>query len=126
MGITNSGRAEITNLAGDVDSPTAFTYLELGDDNTAFAATQTALISAITGNGLARASATVTQEETTVSNDTLQLTHQWTVTGSETVKEIGIFNASSGGDMLARKVLSSAKSLSSGDTYTGTYKIIVG
>jgi len=124
MGVTQAGLDMVTNLLGDVDSPTAFGYLELGDDNTAFTNSQTALISAITGNGLARAAATVTQEDTTYTDDTLQLTYQWTVSGSETVKEAGIFNASSAGTMLARKVLTSAKSLSSGDTYSLTYSVI--
>ena len=125
MGITNAGLAEVTALLGDVGSPTAFTYLALGSDNTAFNASQTALGSEITGNGLARASATVTQETTTETNDTLRLQHQWSVTGSETVREAGIFNASSGGTMLARKVLTTPQSLSNGDTFTYTYDIVV-
>lgn len=124
MGITNSGKAEMSNLFGNVSSPTAFTYLALGSTATAFTATQTALVAEITGNGLARASATVTQETTTVTDDTTQLTKQWTASGTETVREAGVFNASSSGTMAARKVLGTAQALVSGNTFTWTHSVI--
>lgn len=124
MGITKAALAELSNLTGDVSSPTAFSHIALGDSNTAFAASQTALQSEITGNGLARAAATVTQQTTTETDDTTRFVHQWTVTGSETVREVGIFNDASAGTMLARKVLGTSRSLGSGDTYTYTYNII--
>jgi len=123
MGIPNSALSELSGLAGNVGSKTAFTYLELGTSDTAFSASQTALQAAITDSGLARASATVSQQTTTQTNDTLRLTHQWTATGSKTIKEAGVFNGASGGTMLARTVLGTARSLSSGDTYTFTYDI---
>ena len=125
MGITNSGLSVVSGLIGATGSETAFTYLELGTGTTAFAATQTALVTAITDSGLARAAATVSQETTTATDDTLQLTKQWTASGSKTVAETGIFNGSSGGTMLARTKLTSARALTSGDTYTYTYQIIL-
>jgi len=125
MGITNAGLAVVSGLIGDTGSETAFTYLELGTGTTAFAATQTALVTAITDSGLARASATVSQETTTATDDTLQLTHQWTASGSKTVAEAGIFNGASGGTMLARTKLTTARALTSGDTYTYTYSIVL-
>jgi len=115
---------ELSGLTGNTGSKTAFTYLELGTSDTVFAASQTALQAAITDSGLARAAATVSQQTTTQTNDTLRLLHQWTASGSKTVKEAGIFNASSGGTMLARKVLDTARAITSGDTYTYTYDII--
>lgn len=124
MGITNAGKAEMSNLFGGVDSPTEFTYLALGSTATAFAATQTALVAEITGNGLARHVATVTQETTTVTDDTTQLTYQWTASGTETVREAGVFNASSGVIMAARKVLGTAQALVSGNTFTWTHSVI--
>ena len=124
MWISSAGKAQLAGLAGNTGSPTAFTYLELGDSNTAFAVGQTALQSAITGNGLARAAATVSRTTTTVTNDTLSLAKTWTASGSETVREAGVFNASSTGVMLARKVLDTARALSSGSSYTYTYTII--
>jgi len=123
MGITNAGLAEAAGLLGDTGSPSAFTYLALGSGDTAFAATQTALVSEITDTGLERASATVSRTTTTVTNDTLKLTHQWTATGDVTVKEAGVFNAASSGDMLARKVLDSSVTLANTDTYTWTHNI---
>jgi len=126
MGITNAGKAEMSNLFGDVDSPTAFTYLALGSGSTAFAVTQTALVTEITGNGLARTatSVAITQETTTVTDDTTQFVKTWTASGTETVREAGIFNASSGGDMAARKVLDTAQALVSGNTFTWTHSVI--
>ena len=111
-------------LTGNTGSPSAFTYLALGDTATAFAVTQTALANEITANGLARASATVSRTTTTYTNDTLRLTHDWDVTGTQMVREAGIFNAASNGDMLARRVTAQAYSLVNGDDFTYTYDII--
>jgi hypothetical protein len=124
MGVTNAGLAEVAGLVGNTGSPTAFTYLAVGSGTTAFAATQTALVTEITDTGLARASATVSRTTTTATNDTLSLSKQWTATGAVTVKEAGIFNASSAGDMLARKVLDSSVTLATDDTYTWTHTIV--
>ena len=124
-GITNAGKAAIAGKIGGVGSVADFDYLELGDDSTAFSATQTALGSAITGNGLGRASATASLTTTTVTNDTLKLVHEWTASGSETVREIGAFNAASAGTMVYRGVLSMARSLTSGSTYELTVKLII-
>ncbi len=123
MGTTNAGLAEIAGLSGDTGSPTEFTYLALGTGTTAFSATQTALVSEISANGLARAEATASRITDTVANDTLQLTYKWTATGAQTFAEIGAFNASSGGDMAWRQVISPAKSLPSGSDYTLTIQI---
>lgn len=124
MGATQAALGEISGLAGNTGSKTAFTYLALGSGSTAFASSQTALVTEITANGLARHAATVSQEDTTYTDDTLQLTYQWTATGSQTVKEAGVFNAASSGTMAARKVLDSSVSLTSGDTYTWTHQLI--
>ena len=124
MGLQNLGLAAMAGLTGNTGSITAFTYLELGTDATAFAATQTALVSAITTSGLARAAATVSRTTTTVTNDTLRLLKLWTASGTQTVREAGIFNAAASGTMLARKVLGTARSLVSGDTFSYTYDII--
>lgn len=119
--LMNAGFAQLALLAGDA-SAVPFTYLELGTSSTAVAASQTALQSAITTNGLERAAATVSRVTTTQTNDTLQLVKTWTSTGSHTVEEVGVFNAASAGTMLAR-ALTSTKVIVSGETITGTYKI---
>jgi len=119
MGCTNAGKSEIAGLAGNTGSCTAFTALAYGTGSTAFAATQTALVTESQ-----RAAAVVTRTTTTVSNDTLQLSKTFTASTTETVKEVGIFNnATSAGTMLCRTVLGTPRSLTSGDTYTATYKV---
>jgi len=124
MGFQNAGFAELSALAGNVGTPSAFTYLAVGTGTGAHDATDTTLDTEETGSGLARAAATVTQVTTTVTNDTLQLVKAWSVTGSKTLGEQGTFNASSSGDMLQRTALSPTRSVVSGDTYTLTVKIV--
>lgn len=119
--VTSAGKALLASLAGDA-SAVPFTYLALGTSTTAPAIGQTTLVSEITTSGLARAAATVSRTTTTVTNDTLQLVYTWTASGSVTVEEIGVFNASSGGTMLSR-ALTSTKTLSNGETLTGTYRL---
>lgn len=121
--IVNAGKAEIANLVGNVSSPTAFTYIAVGTSTTAVAAGQTALQAEISTNGLSRAAATVSRTTTTTTNDTLTLVKAFTVTGSSTVEEIGVFNASSSGTMLGR-ALTTSKSVANGDQLTCTYNII--
>ncbi len=125
MGITNAGLAEVCGLIGNTGSPTAFTYLANGSGSTAFVATQTALVTENTTNGSARAAATVSRTTTTATNDTLSLVKQWTATGAITIKEAGVFNDSSAGDMLARKVLDATVTLADTDTWTWTHLITV-
>ena len=119
--ITNAGLDEITNLLGNVSSPVAFTFLAVGTGSTAANATDTALETEITDSGLARAAATVSQETTTVSNDTLQLLKSFTVTGTKAVTECGAFNDASAGTILGRQVFA-AINVVNGDTLQITYK----
>lgn len=121
--ITNAALAAVSGLVGNVDSQTAFTYLEVGTSSTAESADHTALQAAITDTGLARAAATVSRQTTTQTNDTLQLYKQWTATGTKAVEEVGIFNAASTGVMLGRK-LTGTKTVNNGETLTVTYKIV--
>ena len=118
-GITNAGKAAVAGLVGNTGSITAFTYLAYSSGTTAFAATQTALVT----TDSQRSAATVTRTTTTVTNDTLQLTKTFSISSTETAAEGGIFNASSGGTMLARVVFSPARSMASGDTLAYTHKI---
>lgn len=121
--ITNAGLGVISGLVGNVGSEVAFTYLAVGTSNTAESAAHTALQAEITDSGLERAAATVSQETTTQTDDTLQLTKTWSVTGTKTVEEIGAFNDASAGTMLGRK-LTTSKSVVSGDTLIGTYQFV--
>ena len=119
--VVTAGKAQLALLAGDA-SATPFTYLEVGTSSTAVSAGQTALQAAITDSGLARAAATVSRTTTTVTNDTLSLVYTWTASGSKTIEEIGVFNASSSGTMLSR-ALTGSKSITSGETIQATYTI---
>lgn len=120
-GITNAGKAQLALLAGDA-SATPFTYLAVGTSATAFAASQTALQAEVTDTGLARAAATVSRVTTTVTNDTLQLTYTWTASGTKSLEEIGVFNASSNGTMLGR-ALTGTKGMLNGDQLVATYQV---
>lgn len=118
----NAALAVFAGLAGNTGGQTAFGYLAVGSSNTAVAASQTALQSEITTNGLARAAAIISRVTTTQPNDTLQFYKQWTASGSSTVEEIGYFNASSGGVMGGR-ALTGTKSVANGETLTATYQV---
>ena len=120
--ITSAGKAQLALLAGDA-SATPFTYLAVGTSTTAASVGQTALVAEISTNGLSRAAATVSRVTTTVTNDTLQLVYTWSVSGTSTVEEVGIFNASSSGTMLGR-ALTTSKAVVNGDSLSITYKVI--
>jgi hypothetical protein len=123
MGITNAGKALVAGL--EIGTGTAFSYLAVGSGATAFAATQTTLITELTTSGMARhVASSISLVTTTVTNDTSQYYYLWTATGAATVAEAGVLNAASAGTMLARQVLASARTLASGDTFALTYKII--
>lgn len=122
--VTTAGKALASALLGAVGTPAAVTYLEVGTGTTAADAANTALETAITDSGLARAAATVTQVTTTTANDTLQLLKSWSVTGTKAVTECGAFNASSAGSMLGRQVFSAINVVNT-DTLQITYKFAI-
>lgn len=122
MGIPDTALARNAQLIGAIDTPDAYAYLKLGSDGTAFKSSDTDCGTEITGNGLAETAATVSNETTNVTNDTCRLTHEWTATGSETVREICVMTDD---DVCgSRKVISPGKELESGQTITGTVDII--
>lgn len=118
--MTNASLAAIAGLIGNTGSQSPFGYLALGTGNTAPAASQSALIAEITTSGLARQASTNSRTTTAQTNDTLSMTATWTASGSQSVQEIGIFNATSLGVMLAR-ALTGLISVASGNIVTATY-----
>ena len=110
--LMNAGKAEIAKLLNGTDTPTAFTYMAIGSGSTAEAATQTTLVTEITTNGGQRAAATCSY----VANYTARWTKLFKFTGNVTLREVGIFNGSSSGDMLLRHVYPADKTYVNGES----------
>ena len=122
MGVTNAGKALFANLI--LGSGTAITHMAVGSGTTAFAAAQTTLVTEITDSGVERVAPTLSRITTTVTNDTTKAIKTFSVTGTITVAEGGLFNAAAAGDMPVRVVFSPARSLISGDTITYQHTIV--
>jgi len=97
-------------------------YIATGT-GTGQAVTDTTLATEVTDSGLERTAGTGTRVTTTTSNDTAQLVVSFSVTGTVSVTEVGMFNASSAGDMVAYQT-QTALPLVSGDTYQITWKLV--
>ena len=125
--IPNEGIVEGMALMGGITA-TAFGYIATGTGNTAFSSTSSGLNTELEASGLSRAASTETQVTTTFANDTLQFVKAFTVTGTQTVKEIGITNKATkdaaGEYWLYLEVIDTERSLVSGNTYTVTIKIV--
>ncbi len=119
MGLTKTGLAEMANLGINDSSPNYWSHLAIGTGTTAFANTQTALV---TPSG-ARVASTEERITTTHSNDTMRLHATFDITSPITITEVGIFNALTGGEMLARTVLTTPKAVTSGQVYALIYDI---
>ena len=119
--VVTVGKGLITSRLGQ-SSDAVVVYIAVGTSNTAVSAGQTALIGEISTNGLSRALGTFSQQTTTTTNDTFQVTKTFSVSGTSTIEEVGIFNASSGVTMLSR-ALTGAISVVNGDQLIITYKL---
>ena len=120
--ITNAGRAVISGLINGSGSPAAFTYIAVGTGTTAASTSDTALQTELATSGLSRAAGTVSIITTTITNDTAQVTHTFSVTGSQAVTESGLLNASSSGTLLCHQVFA-AINVVNGDQLIVTWKI---
>lgn len=96
--IMDSGRIQAARLIGGV-STQAFNWIALGTASDAAAASETALVAELTDGGLERAQ----DASPTVNSVTLQIDYAFTATASNTVYEVGLFNSSAAGAMLARQ-----------------------
>jgi len=119
VGLTKTGLAEMANQGTDDSSPEYWAYLGIGTGTTAFANTQTALV---TPSG-ARVAATVSRITTTHADDTMRFTATFDITSSITITEVAVFNALTGGEMLARTVLTTPRVVTSGQVYALIYDI---
>jgi len=124
-GITYAGFAEIAGLMLTDVGGTPFDYVAIGTGTTAFDPSQTALASE-----LIRKAGTGTRVTTTVTNDTAQLVAVFSsgdgLSGTSSITESGVFNASTGGVMLCRQVFTAVNvNWDAGDTLQITWKIQV-
>jgi len=120
--ITNVGLSAITQLTFGLGSA-PFKYIAIGTGTNAESVTDTAL-----QNEIARKQAGITQTTTLISGDTAVLEATFSssdnLSGTITITEIGVFNASSGGTLLARKVISGIPvNFTAGDSITIRYYI---
>jgi hypothetical protein len=95
------------------------TYFALSNDSGAPAATDTAVASEITTNGLARVNATAAHTSNATS---YTLSYTFTATGTQSAQKIGVLNASSGGTLCFENTFTQV-SMVSGDTLAVTYTI---
>lgn len=122
--VVNAGWAGVASRINGSGAEAAFTYIALGVGTTAAAAGNTTLESEVVTVGGERAAATASRVTTDVTDDTAQLVHTFTFTGSLVITESGVFNAASAGTMLARQVFS-AINVASGDSLQVTWKFDV-
>lgn len=94
-----------------------FDYIALGTNGTAPSASQTALLAETH-----RQAATGSRVTTSSTNDTAQLVTTFTFGGSYGLQESGVFNSSSGGDMLCRQTFT-VLNVQANDQLTVTWKI---
>jgi hypothetical protein len=109
--ITNVGHAGANGRMSNQGSFSPFINLALGTGALSASATDMALEIEATGNGSNRVAATASQVTTTVTNDTTQLVHTWTFTGSFAITEEGIFDG-----VVAPVQTTTTQSRVSGDT----------
>ncbi len=116
--IPDAGLTVMAKQLGGVDSVAAFTYIAVGSGSTANATSTTSLATELTDSGFARVQVTPTTTGQTTSWATT-----FTATAAATVREIGLFNASSGPTIGIRGVLAENKVFAENDTYEVTITI---
>lgn len=110
----------MANQGTDDSSPEYWAYLAIGSDGTAFDIdTHSALVTQIGS----RVAATVSRITTTHANDTMRFMATFDITSTVTIREVAICNAATGGETLARTVLSSSKAVTDGQVYALIYDV---
>ena len=103
MSITNAGRDYLCSAIIGTASPvftSANSYIEVGSNTTVFSATQTQLVSALTSGRMG-----MQASYPSVSSNVISFRANFGTTDAQGAwNEWGVFNASSGGTMLNRKV----------------------
>jgi hypothetical protein len=120
--IKNDGKTTVaTRLISN--TPAAFLYGALSEDSSAESTSGTTLAGEITVSDLARAEMTATNPSSYIA----QWVYTWTVGTGHTyaIRSFGLFNASSGGNMLIQHLWAAAQNLVGGSTFTVTAQIAV-
>jgi hypothetical protein len=120
--ITNVGFAQTAKLLTGNGSPSVMQYIAVGTNSTAAAVTDTALGTESSTSGLSRAAGSLSNVTTSVTNDTAQIAHTFSVTGTVAVTESGVLDAASTGNLLCHQVFS-AINVVNGDSLAVTWKI---
>ena len=112
--VVTAGKSWVADRMNDAN--TVMTHMALGTSTTAAAAGQTALVAELDRNNLT---------STTVSTNTIAYACTWAAgDGTGAITEAGIFDAGSGGDMLARTVFSVVNK-GAADSITITWTITI-
>lgn len=106
--IVNAGEVELSKLMCGVASD-GFSYIAVGSGTTAATQTDTTL-----ETELYRVIATTERSSTIAPLDTLRMWGTVTATANGVLSEFGIFNDATAGDMLARKLISPTKTITTG------------
>lgn len=115
--LTNSGKAITTNrLKGSGTEPN---YVAWGTGAGTAAATDTTLF---TEAAESRVAGTSTQQTTTTSNDTYQVVGTITASGSKTITNAGLFDASTSGNLYMKGDFTGV-ALNSGESIQFTMKV---
>jgi hypothetical protein len=120
MSVVTQGLAAIVVKCG-----TTF-YPACGTGTTAVAAGDTGLATEIVDSGFWAAGDAARHADATVTNPTttsIKVAKTFTSTGSKAIAEVGVFSGATGANIWARKILSSVRSVVSGDTFTLNYTI---
>lgn len=119
--VVNTGFAFITSRMTGTSSA-VMSHMGIGSGTTAASGTQTALVTPL-GSRVALSS--TTRVSTNVTNDAVQFVASFPAgTGTGAVTEAGLFNAVTGGDMLARTVFPVINK-GANDSMTITWKVTI-
>jgi len=118
--LTSVGISETCKLLGDLPGGLEFAYIAYGTGTKSEASGDTTLESEVD-----RGLATVGLESTLAPRDTVVWCKCFVVEDDVNIAEVGVFNASSGGDMLGRKKLASTVFVGKGSIAYVKFKAMI-
>jgi hypothetical protein len=127
--ITNAGRVRLHTFCYNTASrANGLNYVALSNDGTAPAASDTALTSELTGNGLDRAQGTVTLATGAGNQTTIQKVFTYLGGGSQAVQKTALFDAAGPpvAGVMAHEIQFTQRTLFTNDTLTVTFTITLG